>query len=175
VDEGARVVCRHSGGSLAFEDFLPRPAAHPLCYLTCYLLKSGRQLLPFARFAPRETLLSWMADSYLMRLDREDPFFRDVINDLHARGDGAQLKLFRGLIERLYPAGGGVTPFERQKRAESCVRTVYIHTHMDEDNFDCSRAMLCPDLVPSEPGKLIPACTYNLFYRMKDERFYVAP
>jgi hypothetical protein len=32
--------------------------------------------------------------------------------------------------------------------------------------------MLCPDLVPVEPGRLIPACTYNLFYRMKDERFY---
>ncbi len=44
---------------------------------------------------------------------------------------------------------------------------------MDEDTFDCSRAMMCPDLVPAEPGRLIPACTYNLFYRMKDERFYV--
>ena len=30
-----------------------------------------------------------------------------------------------------------------------------------------------PDLVPAEPGRLIPACTYNLFYRMLDERFYV--
>ena len=52
------------------------------------------------------------------------------------------------------------------------MRTVYLHAHMDEDTFDCSRAMLCPDLVPAEPGRLIPACTYNLFYRMKDERFY---
>ena len=43
---------------------------------------------------------------------------------------------------------------------------------MDEDTFDCSRAMLCPDLVPAEPGRLIPACTYNLFYRMKDDRFF---
>jgi hypothetical protein len=32
--------------------------------------------------------------------------------------------------------------------------------------------MLCPDLVPAEPGKMIPACTYNLIYRMQDERFY---
>jgi uncharacterized radical SAM superfamily Fe-S cluster-containing enzyme len=65
-----------------------------------------------------------------------------------------------------------VTDFERQKIAESAVRTIYIHSHMDEDTFDCSRAMLCPDLVPSEPGRLIPACTYNLFYRMGDENFY---
>jgi len=61
---------------------------------------------------------------------------------------------------------------ERQRRAEAMVRTVYIHAHMDEDNFDCTRAMLCPDLVPAEPGKWIPACTYNLIYRMRDERFY---
>jgi len=46
---------------------------------------------------------------------------------------------------------------------------------MDEDTFDCSRAMLCPDLVPAEPGRLIPACTYNLFYRMLDDRFFVPP
>jgi uncharacterized radical SAM superfamily Fe-S cluster-containing enzyme len=44
---------------------------------------------------------------------------------------------------------------------------------MDEDTFDASRAMLCPDLVPASPGRLIPACTYNLFYRRQDERYYV--
>jgi hypothetical protein len=43
---------------------------------------------------------------------------------------------------------------------------------MDEDTLDCSRAMLCPDLVPAEPGRLIPACTYNLFYRRQDPRFF---
>jgi len=48
---------------------------------------------------------------------------------------------------------------ERQRIAESAVRTVYIHTHMDEDTFDCSRAMLCPDLVPAEPGRLIESLT----------------
>ena len=114
-----------------------------------------------------------MADSYLMRLEGEEEFFRNAINDLYSQGRREELRVLRGMIERLYPAGKKVGVFERQKLAESSVRTVYIHTHMDEDNFDCSRAMMCPDLVPAEPGRLIPACTYNLFYRMKDERFYV--
>jgi uncharacterized radical SAM superfamily Fe-S cluster-containing enzyme len=82
------------------------------------------------------------------------------------------LKAFRGLVERLFPATGALSDFEQQRAAEEMVRTIYVHSHMDEDNFDCSRAMLCPDLVPAEPGRLIPACTYNLFYRMKDPRFY---
>jgi uncharacterized radical SAM superfamily Fe-S cluster-containing enzyme len=173
VDEAARTVCSNSSGMLEFSDFLSRPSAHPLCYLTCYMLKAGDSFLPFARFAQKDKLLSWMKDSYLIRLEGEDDFFKDVINDLYAEGNTKQLKLFRDMIETLYPSDTSLSVFERQKLAESSVRTVYIHTHMDEDNFDCSRAMMCPDLVPAEPGKLIPACTYNLFYRMKDERFYV--
>ena len=175
VDEAVRIVCRQSNGILQFSDFLPRPSAHPLCYLTSYLLRSRGRWLPFARFAPREKLLAWMADSYLMRLEGEEAFFRSAVNDLYARGERDQLAVFRELVETLYPPDAPRSVFERQRLAESCVRTVYVHAHMDEDTFDCSRAMQCPDLVPAEPGRWIPACTYNLFYRQKDERFYVRP
>ena len=172
VDEAARIVCSASGGAIDIGDFLPRPSAHPLCYLTCYVLRSGESMLPFARFAPRERLLDMMNDSYLMRLDNRQEFIRDLINDLYARGETTHLPVFRSLMEKLFPRRGAPDAFERQRIAEECVRTIYVHTHMDEDNFDCSRAMMCPDLVPAEPGRLIPACTYNLFYRMKDDRFY---
>lgn len=172
ADEAARIVCDHSSGALEPADFQPRPSAHPLCYQTCFMLKAGARLLPFARFAAREKIAALMRDSYLIRLEGEERFFQDALNDLYARGMTGELKIFRDLVESLYPPGGALSVFERQRRAESAVRTVYIHAHMDEDTFDCSRAMLCPDLVPSEPGRLIPACTYNLFYRMKDERFY---
>lgn len=172
VDEAARIVCEHSLSDLQFSDFAARPSAHPLCYLVCYMLKSGGRFLPFARFAPREKVMALMRDSYLIRLEDGAGLFREAINDLYAKGDAEQLKAFRDLIEKLYPKGPQPTPFERQRISESAVRTVYIHTHMDEDNFDCSRAMLCPDLVPAAPGRLVPACTYNLFYRMQDERFY---
>jgi uncharacterized radical SAM superfamily Fe-S cluster-containing enzyme len=139
------------------------------------MLKSGETFLPFARFAPSEKVLSLMKNSYLLRLDDEEDFFKDVINQLHARNKAEPLKLLRELIETLYPPDRYVGLFERQQLAESSVRTIYVHAHMDEDTFDCSRAMLCPDQVPAEPGRLIPACTYNLFYRMQDERFYVKP
>ena len=173
VDEAAAIVCEHSRGQLEFSDFTPRPSAHPLCYLTCYMLKSGDAFLPFARFAPPERIAELMRDSYLMRLGDQDDFFREAIDGLYAGGEAEKLAVFRQLLEELYPRAGQPTVFQRQRIAESAVRTVYVHTHMDEDNFDCSRAMLCPDLVPAQPGRLIPACTYNLFYRMQDERFYV--
>lgn len=174
VDEASRIVCARSKGALEVSDFLPRPSAHPLCYSVCYMLKSNERFVPFTRVADPEKIEEAMKDSYLIRLSEGQDFFRNVINELYARGQADPLRTFRKLIDTLYPADRPLSVFERQRMAESAVRTVYVHAHMDEETFDCSRAMLCPDLVPAEPGRMIPACTYNLFYRMQDERFYVA-
>ena len=172
VDAAVRIVCEQSGGMLEPSDFMPRPSAHPMCYALSYLVKSGRSFLPFLRFTTPQRLAGMLADSYLVRLQDDDTFFREAIDGLYARGETENLAVFRKLVEDLYPPDGSLTEFARQRRAESAVRTVYVHAHMDEDTFDCTRAMSCPDLVPTEPGRLVPACTYNLFYRMQDERFY---
>ncbi len=172
VDEATHFLCRHSAGMLQIEDFVSRPSAHPLCYRICYMLKKGGEFVPFTRFAPREKIEELLRDSYLIRPGRQADFFRNAINEYYAEGRTEHMGFLRELVETLYPAGTPLDDFQRQRIAESFVRTIYVHAHMDEDTFDCSRAMLCPDLVPTEPGRLIPACTYNLFYRMKDERFY---
>jgi 7,8-dihydro-6-hydroxymethylpterin dimethyltransferase len=173
VDEATRIVCRESNGILQSDDFSTRPAAHPLCYRIAYMLKTGDEFLPFTRFASKEQIEPLLADSYLIRAADGEDFFRDAVNRLYADGRDGHLAALRRLVERLYPKNEKLDDFARQRIAESSVRTVYVHAHMDEDTFDCSRAMLCPDLVPAEPGRWIPACTYNLFYRMKDARFYV--
>jgi 7,8-dihydro-6-hydroxymethylpterin dimethyltransferase len=175
VDEAAKIVSRESGGALTPNDFITRPSAHPLCYLVSYLLKSGDRLLPFARFAANDEIRRLLADSYLLRPAAAEDFFTDAINQLYAAGQTEHLAALRQLVDRLYTAGRTVDDFQRQHLAEESVRTIYLHAHMDEDTFDCSRAMLCPDLVPAEPGRLIPACTYNLFYRRQDERFFITP
>jgi uncharacterized radical SAM superfamily Fe-S cluster-containing enzyme len=176
VDEAARIVCEQSGGRIVPGDFLSRPSAHPLCYRICYLLDTTDGFLPLGRLVPVEKIRRLLADSYLPRLEHGgQELLADAINELYAAGRTDELKTVRELVERLYPSDRAIDAFERQRIAESAVRTIYVHAHMDEDTFDCSRAMTCPDLVPAEPGRLIPACTYNLFYRMKDERFYVEP
>jgi uncharacterized radical SAM superfamily Fe-S cluster-containing enzyme len=173
VDLAAHIICEQSNGVLEFDDFVTRPSAHPLCYLACYMLKSSGEMLPFVKFAPHEKIEQLIQDSYLIHPENGENFFTDIINQLYAEGKKEHLAVLRKLVDKMYPVTSSLTNFERQRLAESAVRTIYIHAHMDEDTFDCSRAMLCPDLVPSEPGRLIPACTYNLFYRMKDEKFYV--
>jgi len=174
VDLATRLLCEQSQGILNCDDFVTRPSAHPQCYLICYLLKNGTQMIPFTRMATKEAIQQLFQGSYLIRPEQGQDFFTDLINQLYADNQTEHLPLLRQLIEQMYPSDSArLSEFDRQRIAESAVRTIYVHAHMDEDTFDCSRAMQCPDLVPAEPGRLIPACTYNLFYRMKDENFYV--
>ncbi|MDR1396105.1 MAG: radical SAM protein [Deltaproteobacteria bacterium] len=57
-------------------------------------------------------------------------------------------------------------------RRSGLIKTVTLHAHMDEDNFDLARAALCGDLVPEEDRTFRPACAYNLLYRADDPRFW---
>jgi len=124
-------------------------------------LKSGPDFLPLARVATASASSPpWRV--YLLRLEEEHaPLLREAVDRLYARGEGESLAFMRRLVEALYPRSETLSAFERQRRAEAAVRSIYVHAHMDEDTFDSSRAMLCPDLVPAAPGRLIPACTYN--------------
>ena len=73
----------------------------------------------------------------------------------------------------LFPRSGHLTDEERRREAERFIKTIYIHPHMDEDNFDIDRVSRCGDLVPDETGRMIPACSYNLLYRQQDPRFWI--
>ena len=175
VDEATAMVCQRSRGELTPADFVGRPRAHPLCYRIAYLLKVGSRLTPFARFAATERIAAAMRDSYLLDLSADDDFFREGIDQAFARADAPTLAVLRRLVGEIYPPGEVTTPAQRQHRAEGAVRLVCVHTHMDEDNFDCGRALLCPDQVPIGPQRFVPACTYNLFYRQQDPRFPMPP
>jgi uncharacterized radical SAM superfamily Fe-S cluster-containing enzyme len=69
------------------------------------------------------------------------------------------------------PSARSLTILERQKIAERTVKAIYIHSHMDEENFDVARVMKCPVGVPQEDGGNIPTCSYNVLYRERDARF----
>lgn len=172
VDEALDMICARSAGVLRSSDFTPRPSAHPLCYRAGFLLRHERRLVPLSRLAEPGRIAGLLSDSYLPRLAQDPAFVRDTANEAVARGaDAAAIAALRGLITACHPTQP-ITDTERQRRAEERVRSIYVHAHMDEDTFDASRAMCCPDLVPTAPGRFVPACTYNLFHRMADSRFY---
>jgi len=164
-----------SGGRLRRRDFMPLPTAHPLCYGVNYLLLDAEGTpYSFAELLPRQVVAEHLVDGYLLRpTPKLEEELRLAIDRLWAAGksEGA-LKALKHMLQTLYPTKPLSVP-ERQRLAERQVKTIYAHAHMDEDTYEIGRAIRCPDQVPVHAERLIGACNYNLFYRMKDERFWV--
>jgi hypothetical protein len=178
VDKVERLLAEASNGRLAQSDFAPLPTAHPLCYGVAYILigDEGR-VRSLSRVLDPETLARHLADGYLLHPTEalETDLLR-AIDRLWAEGeDPAALRTARDVIGRIFPPGRSLSMYERQRRGEQAVKTVYVHAHMDEDTWETSRAMRCPDHVPVHAERLVCACNYNLFYRQEDPRFWGKP
>ncbi len=171
VDEAVEMIVSYSKNRLAKEDFTPRSHAHFLCYRVCYMLRYQEKLIPFKRFMTESELQQFTAEGYLLHAENAKNFFQDLIHRLYAENEDELCSIFRQLFQELFP-NEFLSETERQRRAEKYIRAIHIHAHMDEDNLDLSRLCSCPDQVPTPDGKMISACAYNLFYRMKDENFY---
>lgn len=174
LDMAAETIEAQSMGMIKRDHFFPLPSNHPLCYSIAYFFKDDTRLYSFTDILSVEELVDIIGPHYLIHPDDR---FHDTLQDAMARSwanheNKELLLLIKKLLKSMYPTDKTLTPFERQRIAEASILTVYIHAHMDEENFDMSRIVCCTDLVPVDGKRLIPACAYNLFYRMKDERFW---
>lgn len=167
-----------TGGKLTWRDFVPSPLAHPHCYSICYMLAlDGGGFVPFARFMDRERFYELLSDSlYIEPREKIEMFFRDIIDGLWADPDRVPeservLATLRRLLDEMFPADRTLPIHERQRISERCVKAIYIHSHMDEENFDTARVAQCCVGVPSPDGTNIPTCSYNVLYRERDVRF----
>ena len=175
VDEVERLLAGASRGRLAKADFMPLPTAHPLCYGVAYLLVGDEgRVHPLSRVLDPTTLVRHLADGYLLHPTEElETDLLLAIDRLWAEGeDQAALRTARDVIGRIFPQGRSLSVYERQRRGEQAVKTVYVHAHMDEDTWETSRAMRCPDNVAVHASRLVCACNYNLFHRQGDPRFW---
>ncbi|MBI3039404.1 radical SAM protein [bacterium] len=175
LDQAARFIEEATHGKVGKNFFRSLPAAHPLCYQVAYAFKWKGIIHDFSELFEPNEIQRLLGNGYLMRpSDESEAIFRTALDRLWAKGGNENLlDGFKSTIRELYPSKGDVpTISERQRIGERNVLTVYLHAHMDEDNFDVARVSTCPDQVPDPEGRLIPACTYNLFYRMKDPRFW---
>ena len=168
-----------TGGRIAWQDFVPSPLAHPHCYSICYLLMlDGGGYVPFTRLTSRQKLFELLQDSlYIEPREELEEVFREMIDDLWANPDRlpeseAILRTLKRLIKEMFPSDGpALSILERQKIAERSSKAIYIHSHMDEENFDVARVMKCCVGVPYPDGTNIPTCSYNVLYRERDPRF----
>jgi 7,8-dihydro-6-hydroxymethylpterin dimethyltransferase len=172
-----RAIQEQSGGLIATGDFVPAPAAHPLCYNTCYLLEDDTGgLIPFARFMAKDLYRELLGESlYIEPGERMNRVFQKVMMSLWAAKipDATAktvLKTLRALVQRLFTSED--LPFsERDAIAERAAKAIYIHSHMDEETFDTERIRQCCVAVPSGDGQWVPTCSYNVLYRERDVHF----
>ena len=177
LDGAAHAIEIATAGEMRREHFFPHPGAHPLCYSVAYYLKGGRPCRSFTDVFGVDELRRMLTGGYLLQPgDDAAGDFRAALDRLWAEGNNDDLlQRLKRILSKLYPPGEAIGRFERQRLVEQDVLTVYLHAHMDEDNLDLARLVACPDQVPDADGRMIPACAYNIFYRMQDERFYVGP
>jgi uncharacterized radical SAM superfamily Fe-S cluster-containing enzyme len=155
------------------DSFFSHGSYHPLCYSVAYFLIDSVAKLPLSALADHRTLTAATAGGYLMRATGElVESLREGVDRLWAEGAPKEkTALVRKLVGAL--AGGG-SGGDRRREIErtGLIKTVTIHAHMDEENFDLARVQTCGDLVPEEDGQFRPACSYNLVYRSRDPRFW---
>jgi 7,8-dihydro-6-hydroxymethylpterin dimethyltransferase len=181
VPDVLRRIEESTAGRIRIDDFVPSPCAHPLCYQTCYLLRTGeREFVPFTRFMTKENLRELLTDNlYIEPGAKMERVLEGVMGELWAMeipDATAQsvLRTLKELIRELFPARG-LAYADQQLLAERSAKTIYLHSHMDEGNFDTDRIRQCCVGVPSADGGNIPTCSYNILYRERDLRFAAAP
>lgn len=177
------VLCdieRLTDGALRVRDFVPAPAAHPLCYQVCYLLRLGDgSWYPFTRFMRPEDVRQLLGGMLYLEPGPElEGALHDLISRLWAdelacERQGEVLDALKQLTAEVYAPD---RPFEeRLQLAERHTKAIYLHAHMDEETFDSDRIQQCPVAVREPDGTNIPTCAYNVLYRERDSRFMKQP
>ncbi len=172
IDEVENLLAAKNGFST--DDFFPLSTYHPLCYSAAYYIVHQQRILSLTRLIDKNILHELCSGSYVLNANVDmGRYFRDGIDRLWAEGEDEELlTVLRNFVKELYPADKKLMPQERRAAAEKMIKMIYIHPHMDADNFDIARVSRCGDVVPDESGNMVPACAYNLIYRQRDSRFW---
>jgi uncharacterized radical SAM superfamily Fe-S cluster-containing enzyme len=173
IDEVERILARNPVFSQ--DDFFPLASYHPMCYSVAYYLSIDGLIIPISKILDRDSLIKKSSESYFLNPNNDySREFLNGINELWASGEDENLiRKLKDMVNILYPADRVVTTEQSENYIEKHFKMIYIHPHMDEDNFDIDRVSRCGDIVPDENGRMIPACSYNLLYRQEDLRFWV--
>ncbi len=175
-----RDIETQTNGLLRVDDFSPSPSAHPLCYQVTYVtqLLDG-SWIPMPRFMRPGTLRKMLRGAlYLEPTPEVQQMMQDVLMQLwtgEVECDRAEdvLAALRNYLERVFD--DDIDEEERMRRSEHFAKAIYIHTHMDEHDFDTDRIKQCCVGIVGPDGQNIPSCAYNVIYRNRDPRFMKRP
>ena len=172
-----QIACQ-TEGLFRQTDFMPLPCAHPNCHTLTYAYRSGRAVVPMARFIDAKNHLEMLANGITFTRPRARQLIEQYLGSLGCCG-GATCddSAISRVIAPLAIAGNGdhdhvalaADEFFRRALAEDLspadVFRITITSFLDAYNFDLRRLMKCciHHVLPS--GHVIPFCAYNVLYR----------
>ncbi|MBF0106530.1 MAG: radical SAM protein [Deltaproteobacteria bacterium] len=166
-----KILEEQTGGLLTAGDFFPLPCPHPLCVTLTYLLKlDDGSYIPFPRFLDMNKYLHLFEQSAMLGSDTHtENAIKTAIDDLwSAKGEIPDnqkvLKALKKALLEMYPPKT-ITRDELMRVTERKAKTVFIHHYMDRHDFDLERLVKCCHHYPLNDGRVMPACSYNMFCR----------
>jgi hypothetical protein len=181
LNEVLQRIEQQTAGRICRDDFVASPCAHALCYQIAYFILDPEDgtPIPFSRFLDKNTLYECLADHlYLEPTPRLEKAIQHALDDVWCRDDEDATRILRVLkhaLTYIFPADRAISRQESIRRSESLVKAIYVHSHMDEENFDVERIAQCCDSNCYPDGSSIPVCAYNILYRDKEEHFNIQP
>lgn len=175
--EVLQLIEQQTGGWLTPQDFVSSPCAHPLCYQIAYLLmdQDGGKPVPFTRFLDRRTIYDCFSGRlYLEPEARLQRALQEAIDRLWCEETPEAehiLSLLKRLLSRIFPMGSTISHAEALQISEQAIKAIYIHSHMDAENFDAARVAYCCCADCFADGSIIPVCNYNVLFRDKQPQF----
>ncbi len=157
-------------------DFLPIPCSHPSCYTACYLLKlDNGKFIPLTQFGDVSTYLDLVTNRAIIGADDQaEKLVQDAIYNLwSAQNITVDSKLVLDSLKSVLKEFSKAGTFEQKqlwKLSEARVKAIFIHSFMDEFDFEVSRIRKCCTHYALPDGRLMPGCSYNNIHRFKDER-----
>jgi tetraether lipid synthase len=171
-----RLLAASSGGRLRTDDFSPLPCSHPACFSLTYVLKlADGGTLPLPRLVSVESYMDIVKNRALPGLEAGSfEKIKDCLYQIWSSSGAAPdskkvLATVRRMFDEVCCPGEGFSPRQALAAGERWVKSIFIHHFMDEDNYDLARAVKCCNHYPLPDGRLMPACTYNVFYRPRPE------
>ncbi|OFZ37600.1 MAG: hypothetical protein A2504_15570 [Bdellovibrionales bacterium RIFOXYD12_FULL_39_22] len=156
------------------EDFLPIPCSHPQCYSATYLLKVAEaEFIPLTRFGEINSYLDAMANRALLDSGgRTAEMLQDAVYSLwSAQSITVDSKKVNDSLKNIIKQNqASCCALDLQKYNEGKFKAIFIHSFMDENNFEVSRIRKCCTHYALPDGRLMPGCSYNNIHRHRDER-----
>ena len=166
-----RRIEEQTSGKLKVSDFSPLPCSHPQCVSLSYLMRlNDGSYLPFSRFVDFSRHGTLLRSSATLPASPEiEQAMNDVMYDVYARQDEIErspeiLAALRRTLDVMFP-DRPISTKEAVQIGEKQAKSIFLHHYMDRHDFDLERLRKCCHHYPQTDGRIMPACSFNMFHR----------